>query len=611
MSTPSSPELLIDLARQELAAGRLTAAQDKCLQVLGEHQHHPGALEALGEVLCAAGRHEEAVRVFNALTLTQPDIARHWESLGTVLRPTGRRDQALAAFERALSLAPATPGLLYNLGALQMDRGDYGAAYLTLRDGAALAPTNGPLRAAYAQCCFDSGRVDEAREALDNWRQFEGLDVEFTVLIAELLATLGAIRRDDPAVQLLIANPPQRGRPALGVASIMERLHMLDEAQALAERLEPAGGPGGAEAADRHVILGVLASRFGRHEEARRHLELALEGQRELADRHKALFPLAKAYDALGRYDEAYAAAAEGHRSKLAFLDMRTGSSGVEDSRVWSLTAQGCSAEDVASWQDTGPAMQDSPVFVVGFPRSGTTLLEQVLDAHPLLRSMDERPCMGMVVSEMTALVGRYPGELGKLTAANLEAIRSRYWERARKLVKLGPGQRLVDKNPLNMNKLPAIARLFPRAPIILAVRHPCDVLLSCFLQNFRSPGLARVCGDLTTLAELYARSFASWYAQADLLQPRTHEVIYERLTADVAGEVNGLCAFLQLPWDQAMLAPGEHARARGFINTPSYAQVVEPVSTRAVGRWKHYEGRFGEALPILEPWLKRWGYSA
>src|SRR5882762_8927094 len=102
MSSPSDLEELLRLARQDLARGQLADSQEKCLRVLGVHQHHPGALEVLGEVLFAQGRSEDAVRVFNALTLTQPTVAAHWQNLGTVLRPTGRYAQALAAFERAL-----------------------------------------------------------------------------------------------------------------------------------------------------------------------------------------------------------------------------------------------------------------------------------------------------------------------------------------------------------------------------------------------------------------------------------------------------------------------------------------------------------------------------
>jgi hypothetical protein len=222
---------------------------------------------------------------------------------------------------------------------------------------------------------------------------------------------------------------------------------------------------------------------------------------------------------------------------------------------------------------------------------------------------MDEQPLVWTAVTELAARGIRYPAELGLLSAQDLDEIRARYFERARKRSRLQPGQRLVDKNPLNLTLLPMMRRLFPQAPVILAIRHPCDTLLSCFLQHFGSPGLALACRDLTTLARSYSRAYGYWYAQWPLLRPSSYELRYESLTTDFAVEVRRLAAFLQLPWHEAMLAPGEHARQKGFISTPSYAQVTEPVSSRSVGRWTHYQGHFAEALAILAPWLERWGY--
>src|SRR5579862_2059700 len=112
VSLPSDPATLVDLARRDLAGGEIAAAQEKCLEVLASHHHHPGALEVLGTTLHSQGKYEEAVRVFNALTLMQPTLAVHWQNLGTVLRPTGRQAESLAAFERALRLGPPTAGLL-------------------------------------------------------------------------------------------------------------------------------------------------------------------------------------------------------------------------------------------------------------------------------------------------------------------------------------------------------------------------------------------------------------------------------------------------------------------------------------------------------------------
>ena len=202
---PTDAEALLVTAQREIAAGQLEDAQEKCLRVLSSHQHHPAALELLGTILNSQGRYEDAVRVFNALTLIQPQVARHWENLGSVMRPTARREQARAAFERALQLAPPTPELLYNLGVLQMDRCDYRAAYFALRDGVALAPADGRLRWAFAQCCFDVARREEALDALEGWQHFEGMTIEFSVLIIQLLGMLAAVNPAEPAVQRLLA----------------------------------------------------------------------------------------------------------------------------------------------------------------------------------------------------------------------------------------------------------------------------------------------------------------------------------------------------------------------------------------------------------------------
>lgn len=600
--------MLITLARQDLAAGRLAAAQARCLEVLNGHHHHPGAMDVLGQVLYSQGRHEEAVRIFNALAMMKPTVAGHWQNLGTALRPTRRYAQALDAFERALQLGPPSAGLLYNLGVLQMDRCDYRAAYSALRHAAALAPGDVTVRWAYAQCCYELSQLEEALTALEGWQQLEGKKIEITVRIVLLLVALGAMPQVTAALEQLQANPPRHGRAALGFASILERLNRLDEARATVE---------GALLNDRSLeadhewllMSAVLAERAGKYEEAHHHLTAALQSHDHLMHRHTLLFPLARVCDALGRYEEAYSIAEEAHGSQLRFLQIATGASSAEESQTWSLTSSPCDPSDVATWQGVGPPKEDSPVFIVGFPRSGTTLLEQVLDAHPLLQSMDEQPLLLRALDEVTQDGLRYPAEMGKLTQQRMKVIRANYWDRARRRGWL-PGRRLVDKNPLNLVLLPLIQRLFPQASIILAIRHPCDTLLSCFLQNFHAPGVALLCSDLPTLAKVYARVFEFWYSQWPLLRPRSYELQYERLVSDFASEVDKLRVFLDLPWDDALLEPGERARAKGLISTPSYAQVVEPVSARSVRRWKHYEPHFSGVLPVLLPWIERWSYS-
>jgi hypothetical protein len=180
-----------------------------------------------------------------------------------------------------------------------------------------------------------------------------------------------------------------------------------------------------------------------------------------------------------------------------------------------------------------------------------------------------------------------------------------------RKKVELAPGQRLVDKNPLNLLRLPVIRRVFPNSRIIVAVRHPCDVLLSCYMQHFRAPEFALLCNDLETMAAGYRRSFDFWYQQAGLLHPAVREVRYESFVSDFQSEIRGIVDFLELPWNDAVLTPAQRAQAKGFISTPSYSQVVQPINRKSVGRWRPYERHLAPVLADVRPYLERWGYDA
>jgi len=341
-------------------------------------------------------------------------------------------------------------------------------------------------------------------------------------------------------------------------------------------------------------------------------LRQVLAEVRNFDQRQFQLFPLAKSLDALKQYDEAFAALEEAHASQLAHLQMAHPLLTVRPEPSLFITEYGCDPADVARWSTDGaPSVEESPIFIVAFPRSGTTLLEVTLDAHPRLQSMDEQPFLQNALEDLVRYGIRYPIELGRLDAQQLDSVRARYWERVGKKVQLQAGQRLVDKNPLNLLRLPVIRRIFPNSRIIVAVRHPCDVMLSCYMQHFRAPEFALMCNNLDTLAQGYRRSFDFWYQQSQILEPAAREVRYETLVTNFDSEIRGIVEFLQLPWHDALLAPGQRAKEKRFISTPSYSQVVQPVSTKSVNRWRAYEQHLRPVIPEVQPYLERWDYKA
>ena len=354
-----------------------------------------------------------------------------------------------------------------------------------------------------------------------------------------------------------------------------------------------------------------LAQRTVNHELARELFEQTLQGTSQFHDRHFALFPLVRSLDALKRYDEAFAAMVEAHESQLAHLKLTAPLALASGTPTWEIAKWSCDPNDIEQWNAADPpSMQDSPIFVVAFPRSGTTLLEQALDAHPALRSMDEQPYLQEAISSLSGPGVSYPDRLAGLAPERLEAARARYWELVAERVRLQPGEQLIDKNPLNILRLPAIARLFPHAKIVLAVRHPCDVLVSCFMQHFRAE-FAWHCRDLETLALAFRRTVDYWYAQAAVLPVAVHEVRYETLVRQFEPEVRRLAMFLEVPWAGAMLDPAAHALRKGFISTPSYSQVLAPVHDKSAGRWRHYARQLAPVLGELRGVFERWGYDA
>jgi tetratricopeptide (TPR) repeat protein len=590
-------------------AHRFEQAEPLCRRLASALPDHGAVLNLWAAVLHALERYGEAEPVFSRLVELEPRNASYWMNLGTVRRGLGRYDDALQAYTRAADMGCATAEFYFNVGLTHLDRRDYESARAVLKRAVELAPANALMRSEYIKACYESMQMEEATAALQGWTDFSGLAPDQLAEAGHRIMNLGETRLAERVVSQL-QGAQLDPRATLTLAQIMERTNRIPEAQQLIDALaaDPRASSLGA---DLLIMRAQLAQRAGDHERARELFQQTLQGTGQFQDRHFALFPLLRSLDALKRYDEAFAAMVEAHESQIEHLKLTAPLAVARGTPTWEIAKWSCDPEDIRQWDAAdAPSMQESPIFVVAFPRSGTTLLEQTLDAHPSLRSMDEQPFVQYALDDIVAAGVYYPEQLAKLAPEQLRTIRARYLERATAKVQLQPGQRLVDKNPLNLLRLPAIQRLFPNAPIILAVRHPCDVILSCFMQHFRAPHFVMLCSSLQSLAEGYRRSFDFWYRQAEMLSPRVLEVRYEIFVADFERGVREMAEFLQLPWHDAMLAPAEHARTKGFISTPSYSQVVQPVNQKAVGRWRAYERHLAPIIPLLQPYLERWGYA-
>ena len=605
-----SPAELVQSAWEAYTRNELAAAVALCRQALPMEKSNVDVLGALGFFLHASRQFEESADVFAKLTKLRPAEPSYWMNLGTAHRCSGRLEAALTAFANAATRGADSADFFYNVGLTHIDRSDFESASLVLAKAVEMAPQDAEIRYRYSLCCYERVRSNEALAALDHWEDFSDLNPEIIANIGLLLMKLGEAEKAEAAVRRAVAAADLDPQPLLTLIQLLERTNRLQEAiellpQLMANPQAPSLGP------ELPLIRAQLAQRLGEHELACTLFSDLVHDCKEPHLRHLLQFPLAKSLDALQQCDLAFDTLIAAHQSQIELLRLTAPQLIARGTPTMVITRFGCDPDDIASWKDpAAPALEHSPVFVVAFPRSGTTLLELTLDSHPQLASMDEQPFVQNALDDMIAGGAFYPEKLAGLTPAELDTLRAKYWERVRRKLALESGQRLVDKNPLNILRLPVIRRLFPNAPVILAVRHPCDVMLSCFMQHFRTPDFAFLCSDLQSLAVGYRRTFDFWYQQHALLNPNSMELRYETFARNFAGEVRGILEFLELPWNDAVLRPQETARDKRFISTPSYSQVIEPVSSKAVGRWHAYERGLSPVLPIIEPYLTRWGYE-
>lgn len=592
-----------------LQQGELQTAERLAREQLRADPGHVDVLLLLGISVQMQGRPGEAVACFDELTRLQPDSPLHWSNLGSVLREAGRGDDAEAAYKRALALAPGDAQVLENLGLLYHERADFAAARVCLAGASERDPERIQARIYGADACCECTDMATAERLVAPWWQWPQLDHDQQLLLSSIMVRLGHPDSAETILRRMLAQPGDTTRAKVRLLILCERLNRVDEARALLPQLPDPRSVADADLQNEIVnATAALAAREDDYRKARELLEpLAGTGQ----PGSEFFFTLAKVRDKLGDADGAMRALERGHAlqmDKARLMVPELIASGVEPLTVG---LDPISAESRAQWPALpAPGVADSPIFIMGFPRSGTTLLEQMLDAVPTLKAMDEQPFLQAMVERMQSFGLRHPQEIQRLDAAQCDELRALYWSLVRGTVQLAPGQRLVDKNPLNMLRLPLIHRLFPDAPIVFALRHPCDVVLSCYMQSFGAPAFMLLCSTLDRLARGYVNAMAGWLHHVELLRPRVLELRHEDLLGDFAGNAERIARFIGVDDATPMLSFHEHARQKGYIATPSYAQVTEPVNRKGVDRWRRYRAWFEPVLPVLQPMLDHWHYD-
>ena len=499
--------------------------------------------------------------------------------------------------------------LLFNLAALKLEQlGRVSDAEALLRRAVEIAPDDIGSRNALGLCLLRLDRPEEARA------QFEALlNLNPSLAYAHAghgnaLLALGAISDAEASYRQALSIDADQGVAMAGLAYIASRRGAYPAARKWAEKaltLLP-GYP--------DAVMSLAAAELGERalDQAEARVRALLANERlQPAERAHANGLLGDVLDAEDRPGEAFAAYAACNRElqrQYAALFARPPSA-LEYVRSMRQSFEAAAPD---TWKPRA-AVQDRSgarglVFLLGFPRSGTTLLEVILEGHPTVVSLEEHELLIDAVNEYM----QRPEDLERLSrasAAELEFLRAAYWRRVAVAGVDVAGKLFVDKHPLNTLKLPLIARLFPHAKILFACRDPRDIVLSCFRHRFKMSAPIYELLTVEGAASYYDAVMQLLVTLTRVLTLDTCLVRHEDLVTEFAREMKRICAYLGLEWAPAMGDFALRTKSRGVL-TPSTAQLVRGLSTEGLGHWRRYRTQLAGVLPLLEPWVKRFYYD-
>lgn len=640
---------------------RNTEAAESYRLVIRLQPEFASAHSNLGLTLWREGKYEEALSCARQAIHLDPAMAVAHNNLGLILKSLEQLDEAKVAFREALRLNPGLAEAHYNLGLCLYKEDNLDEAESCIRQAIQLKADYAEAHRDLAVLRLKRNQLDLAAESFERYARLSPKNVDAQLSAGNALVRLERYRDAEKYYRNAIAIKPdhaeahlklgvalhelgdgrdsytaaeQSFRKALGLnpdsvdayfylGNCLQQFGRLDEAKAclqhalvlqpefdgaranLTRVLEHKGEFEAAQAALQPLLdkgaVGEIATalayaELSRHIDRRKEaialLERALDTPNDmrLRVRMDAHFMLGKLYDEIKDYENAFH-----HYKKANDLSLDRFDPG-ENERVFDDLIGAFAKE----WQAGRPRASNRsrlPVFIVGMPRSGTTLVEQILASHPLVHGAGELEDLYKITKSLPESLGTklpYPKCLDALTRKNIDPVAQRHLEQ---LGRLANGKaRVTDKMPHNFLGLGLIDLLFPEARVIHCTRDPIDTCLSIYFLHFnKHHAYSHNLEHLGLYYKQYRRLMAHWKT---MLRIPTLEINYEKLVADPEPTIRTLIEFVGLEWDDRCLHFHESKRA---VTTPSYDQVRRPLYKKSIARWKHYERHLGPLIAALQ----------
>jgi len=622
---PATAEVLVSRGNILQRMNRLDEALASYEQALELNPDLAEACNNRGVALKSLNRPDEALASYDQALLLSPAFVEAHNNRGVVLKEIHRLDDALASYDRALALDPGLVTVLINRGTVlnELDLAD--EALADYDRALALSPDDAAACNGRGNVLKKLHRTDEAEQMFRRAILLDPDSAEAHCSLGSVLIDLGRSDQAEAALRRALALDPNSATALHNLGTALIKLDRSDEAETVIRRavaLDP-------DLAGAHHNLGVALMELGRLAEARQAAERAIAlaplrpayfrqlgevrrysaddcyftALQALAENTAALsiddqvqlhFALAKAHADIGRLEDEFRQLLAGHALKRRQIDYDEVAALGEIDR----TRQVFTSEFMRA-SEGGGEPSSKPIFIVGMPRSGTTLVEQILASHPRVRGAGELTLFERAVGDLRSLMQEapaYPELALRMKQEHFRELGARYLAG---IQRLAPAScRVTDKLPTNFLFIGLIHLALPDAVIIHTVRDPVDTCISCFSRLFTEGNpQTHDLGELGRYYRRYQALMAHWHRV--LPCGRILDVSYEDTVADLEGSARRILAYCGLPWDPRCL--DFHLTER-VVRTASATQVRRPIYTSSIGRWRAYEPFLAPLLAELSP---------
>jgi len=550
------------------------------------------------------GRYDEAEKLAVLITQQFPDHQFTWKILGVILGQRGRKAEALNANQKAVTLSPQDAIAHNNLGTTLKELGKLEEAEVSLRQAIALKPDYALAYNNLGSTLKELGKLEEAEVSYRKSINLKSDYAEAHSNLGNTLQELGRLDEAEASYTQAIALKPDFAEVHLNLCELLEKMNRVDEISFV---IRNASGKTLEKKAD---FLYYEALTEFRKENYKTAEELVKKiNINELLEKRQ---PNAmKLQGDLYHYKKDYSAAFETYKSQNKHvknsLEYKKQDSEKYFIQQRKAVVQMKQLQEESSYKSVIKPRWIQPTFLIGFPRSGTTLLDTILRTHSNIDILEELP----MLTKMKASLGYVPtiSMIENMDNTAAEIASGFYFEELKKHIEVGKKQIVIDKLPLNILQIPLINQIFPEAKFILALRHPLDCVLSCWMQNFKlNPAMANMV-ELKRIVDFYDTAMSILKLSMERYSLDIHRIRYEDLVLDFEGNVTNLLTFLGLEWEEGLRNYQKTALTREKINTPSHSQVIKPIYKTASYRWKNYEKYLNPFKRQLEPWLRDYGY--